>query len=48
MIKTEEGEDQQRYTSVIRKFNIEEVYTLKDSVTDIREGSSQDNYPPNW
>ena len=48
VIKTEEGEDQQRYTSVIRKFNIEEVYTLKDSVTDIREGSSQDNYPPNW
>ena len=43
--KIEEGEDQQRYTSILQKYNIEEAYALKSSVTDIKEGSQEDSFP---
>ena len=43
--KIESGEDQQRFTSVIKKYKNEDVYLGKTSVTDIKEGSADDHFP---
>lgn len=43
--KIESGEDQQRYTAVIKKYKNEDVYLGKTSVTDIKEGSADDHFP---